>query len=165
MLLEVILIPKKDNRVITPMETPGFAWRVALSILVIFGMVVFLILWLLFYAGDFNVYQNIAMALVSILIGIAILGAAWASWGIRYGYRHHKDGEKDHSQCMKGCESKGHFHGCGGCGGAAYGLGFVGALVYYLTTATTLLGVVIGILKAIFWPAFIVYGLLKLLGM
>ena len=60
---------------------------------------------------------------------------------------------------MKGCM-------CGhGSGGAFYGLGFLGALVYYLTTATSILGGFIGLLKAIVWPAFVVYGLLKFLGM
>lgn len=54
---------------------------------------------------------------------------------------------------------------CHGSGGAFYGLGFIGALVYYLTTATSLLGGVIGFLKALVWPAFLVYGLLKFLGM
>jgi hypothetical protein len=53
---------------------------------------------------------------------------------------------------------------CHGCGSAMYGLGFIGALVYYLTTATTLLAGVIGFLKALVWPAFLVYGLLKFLG-
>ena len=56
-------------------------------------------------------------------------------------------------------------HVCHGSGGAIYGLGFLGALVYYVTTATSLLAGIIGVLKAIFWPAFLVYGLLKFLGM
>ncbi|HMA05417.1 MAG TPA: hypothetical protein VKO45_05765 [Methanomicrobiales archaeon] len=54
---------------------------------------------------------------------------------------------------------------CHGSGGAMYGLGFIGALVYYLTTATSLLGGFIGFLKALVWPAFLVYGVLKFLGM
>ncbi|HXX54987.1 MAG TPA: hypothetical protein VEI81_02710 [Methanoregula sp.] len=53
---------------------------------------------------------------------------------------------------------------CHGSGGALYGLGFLGALWYYLTTATSLLGGVLGVIKAILWPAFLVYGLLKFLG-
>jgi hypothetical protein len=57
-----------------------------------------------------------------------------------------------------------HWHGCG-CGGAIYGLGFLGALVYYLTTATSLWGGFIGLLKAIVWPAFLVYGIMKFMGM
>jgi len=62
------------------------------------------------------------------------------------------------------CNWKGHMH-CHGCGGALYGLGFLGALWYYLTTATSLLAGFIGLLKAIVWPAFLVYGVLKFLGM
>jgi hypothetical protein len=52
-----------------------------------------------------------------------------------------------------------------GCGGAIYGLGFIGALVYYLTTATSIWGGCIGLLKAIVWPAFLVYGIMKFTGM
>jgi hypothetical protein len=48
---------------------------------------------------------------------------------------------------------------------AVYGLGFLGALVYYLQHATTLLGGLFGILQAILWPAFVVYRLLGFLGM
>jgi len=54
---------------------------------------------------------------------------------------------------------------CHGTGGALYGLGFLGALVYYLTTATSLLAGFLGFLKALVWPAFLVYGVLKFLGM
>ncbi|HVN65397.1 MAG TPA: hypothetical protein VMT31_02140 [Methanomicrobiales archaeon] len=72
-------------------------------------------------------------------------------------------------QCTKDwhdfkCNMKGHMH-CHGCGSAIYGLGFMGALVYYLTTATSLLGGFIGFLKALVWPAFLVFGVLKFLGM
>ncbi|MEI6058667.1 MAG: hypothetical protein WCP89_02750 [archaeon] len=51
-----------------------------------------------------------------------------------------------------------------GTGGAVYGLGFIGALVYYISTATTFMMGFLGVLKAIVWPAFLVYGLLKLIG-
>lgn len=87
----MIFIPRRNNSVPTPMETPGFAWRVSLSIIVVFGWFIFLILWLLFYAGGFNVYQNLAVILVSILVGIAILAASWTSWGIKYGYKYHNE--------------------------------------------------------------------------
>ena len=53
----------------------------------------------------------------------------------------------------------------GGGGGAVYGLGFVGALVYYLGHAANFWGAVIGVLKAIVWPAFLVYKLLEFLKM
>lgn len=51
------------------------------------------------------------------------------------------------------------------CGGAVYGLGFIGSLIYFLSTATGFWVGVLGILKALVWPAYIVYGLLKFLGM
>jgi len=62
----------------------GMHWRVALSIITFFGWIIFLILWLFFYAGSYNVYQNIAIFIVSLLAFIAVNGAAWASWGMRY---------------------------------------------------------------------------------
>ena len=50
-------------------------------------------------------------------------------------------------------------------GGAFYGLGMVGALVYYLQMANGLGEVLLGILKAIVWPALLSYRLLQFLGM
>jgi len=59
---------------------------------------------------------------------------------------------------------KRHLHGHR-CGSAGYGLGFIGAAVYYISTATGFWMGVLGLLKALVWPAFLVYGLLKVLGM
>ncbi|MFA5358406.1 MAG: hypothetical protein WC310_01130 [Patescibacteria group bacterium] len=50
-------------------------------------------------------------------------------------------------------------------GGAAYGLGLIGAAIYYISTATSFWLGVLGFLKALVWPAFLVYGLLKFLAM
>ena len=47
---------------------------------------------------------------------------------------------------------------------AVYGLGFIGALVYYISTATGFWLGVLGVLKAIVWPAFFVFELFKFLG-
>jgi hypothetical protein len=44
--------------------------------------------------------------------------------------------------------------------GAVYGLGLIGALVYYLQHATTFGDGAFGILKAIVWPALLIYRLL-----
>ncbi|MFH1585140.1 MAG: hypothetical protein ABIB79_00040 [archaeon] len=52
-----------------------------------------------------------------------------------------------------------------GCSGAGYGLGFIGALVYYISSATGFWDGVLGVLKAMFWPAFLIYELMKYLGM
>jgi hypothetical protein len=51
-----------------------------------------------------------------------------------------------------------------GSGGAVYGLGFVGAAIYYVSNSTTFWMGVLGILKALVWPAFLVYEVLKLVG-
>ena len=40
----------------------------------------------------------------------------------------------------------------GGSGGALYGMGLIGALVYYLQSATTFGEGVMGLIKAIVWP-------------
>ena len=50
-------------------------------------------------------------------------------------------------------------------GFAFYGLGFIGAAIYFIGQATTFWLGVLGFLKAIVWPAFMVYGLLKYLGL
>lgn len=49
-------------------------------------------------------------------------------------------------------------------GGAVYGLGLIGAAVYYISAAGTFWLGVLGFLKALVWPAFAVYELLKFIG-
>jgi hypothetical protein len=49
--------------------------------------------------------------------------------------------------------------------GAVYGLGMIGAAVYYISVATGFWMGVLGFLKAIVWPAFLVYEALKQLAM
>lgn len=51
-----------------------------------------------------------------------------------------------------------------GCGGAFYLLGFLGSAYYYISTATGLWGGVVGLFKAIVWPAFLVFELLTFVG-
>lgn len=48
-------------------------------------------------------------------------------------------------------------HKKSGGGGAVYGLGFVGALFYFLQDLNSFSQLFWGILKAIVWPAIIVY--------
>lgn len=50
-----------------------------------------------------------------------------------------------------------------GGSGVIYGLGIFGALFYFLQNATDFVSVVIGIGKAIFWPAFAVFKVLAIL--
>ena len=57
---------------------------------------------------------------------------------------------------------KGNNMGGAGAGAPVYGLGVIGAAVYYVKAATTFGGVVVGLLKALVWPAFLVYKVLGL---
>ena len=70
------------------MRTPGWHWRISLSIIMGVGWLVFLILWLFFYAENFSVYQNIAIFIVSLLVVGGVLGAAWAPWGMRHSRKY-----------------------------------------------------------------------------
>jgi hypothetical protein len=49
--------------------------------------------------------------------------------------------------------------------GAIYGLGFIGAAVYFISNATGFWMGVLGFLKALVWPAFLVYEAMKQMGM
>lgn len=52
-----------------------------------------------------------------------------------------------------------------GISGGMYGLGFIGALIYFISNAISFWGGVIGFFKALVWPAFLVYGLFEYIGM
>ena len=47
---------------------------------------------------------------------------------------------------------------------AVYGFGFIGAAIYFISTATGFWMGVLGFLKAIVWPAFLVYEAFKYLA-
>jgi hypothetical protein len=47
---------------------------------------------------------------------------------------------------------------------AVYGLGFIGAAIYYISHAAGFWHGVLGFLKALVWPAFLVYQALKAVG-
>ena len=69
---------------------------------------------------------------------------------------------------MKNLANKRGMHNVGGhchSAGAVYGLGFIGAAIYYISNSDGFWMGVLGFLKALVWPAFLVYGLLKSLGM
>ena len=52
-------------------------------------------------------------------------------------------------------------HGCG----AFYGLGTIGAFVYYMQNAHSAAEILLGIIKTIIWPALLIHRLLEYLGM
>lgn len=59
------------------------------------------------------------------------------------------------------CSCKG---GGDGVAGFAYFLGVIGAMVYYVSTASSFWMGVVGVLKALVWPAFLVFELMRMLG-
>jgi hypothetical protein len=66
---------------------------------------------------------------------------------------------------MKEEKTKNKYRGAGAGCGAVYGLGFIGAVVYYIQNSPTFMDGVIGVLKAMVWPAFLIYRVLSLLKM
>ena len=67
----------------------GFRWRVWVSIIVALGVIIFLIYWFWILAEPYDIYQNIAIFIVSFLIAGGILAAMWAPWGMTHGPEHH----------------------------------------------------------------------------
>lgn len=51
-----------------------------------------------------------------------------------------------------------------GTNNAVYGLGLIGAAIYFISQASGFWMGVVGLLKALLWPAFLVYEALKSLG-
>lgn len=83
---------------------------------------------------------------------------SWDKIGKMIGSKVDKEFKNKKGQEDSCCKPRMHH----GCGGAIYGLGFIGAAIYYISTATGFWNGVYGVLKAIVWPAMLVY---KLLGM
>lgn len=68
--------------------------------------------------------------------------------------------ENKHSdrKCRKGV-------GGGGASGAIYGLGFIGAAVFFIQHANSFGAGIWGVLKALVWPALLVYKALEVFKM
>lgn len=52
----------------------------------------------------------------------------------------------------------------GGSMGCVYGLGVIGSAVYYIANATGFWNGVLGVLKAVVWPAIVSFEFLKFVG-
>jgi len=86
--------------------------------------------------------------------------ATWDEIGKAIGSKIEKECDGEKKPWFSNCCSS-----ATGSGGAIYGLGFLGALVYFITTAPDFWAAVIGVIKAIFWPGVLAYGALKFFGM
>jgi type VI protein secretion system component VasK len=75
-------------------KTKGFKWRLWLSLILAFFLIIFLIVWFWYYAEPYTWYQNIAILIVSVLIIGGVLGASWTPWGMKYGYKFDESDEK-----------------------------------------------------------------------
>ena len=53
---------------------------------------------------------------------------------------------------------------CNAQTGAVYGIGLIGASVYFISNAVGFWMIVLGILKALVWPGILVFEALKSLG-
>lgn len=65
----------------------------------------------------------------------------------------------------KGCKEEGHKCKCHHHCDTVYWMGFLGAVIYYISNATGFWNGCLGILKAFLWPAFLVFEVLVKLGM
>ncbi len=77
--------PTATSSAITgPRPSTGMGWRVAVSVVSVFGLVSFLLLYAAFWAAPYSLLQSIVVVIVALLVFVAANGAAWASWGMRH---------------------------------------------------------------------------------
>ncbi|MFT4309040.1 MAG: hypothetical protein ACMXYL_00975 [Candidatus Woesearchaeota archaeon] len=86
--------------------------------------------------------------------------ASWEEIGSAIGSKIEKEFKDEGLKC---CKMKANVS-ADGMSSAIYGLGFLGAAIYYISTATSFWMGVLGVLKALLWPGFLVYELLRMLG-
>jgi len=61
----------------------NFTGRIVLSIVLASTWLIFLILWLFFFATNYNIYQNIAIFLISVILEGTLQAVTWIPWGIK----------------------------------------------------------------------------------
>jgi len=72
---------------------PG--WRIPYSVITSVGWLIFLILWLAFYASSYTIYQNIAIVIASTIILFFLIGGVWMLWVFRMMSQQQCDMVKD----------------------------------------------------------------------
>jgi hypothetical protein len=71
--------------------------------------------------------------------------------------------KEEMKDCCKGMHCHHHHHRGGGAGGGLYFFGLLGAAFYFLQHAVTSSDYVWGILKAIVWPALLIFKVFTML--
>jgi RsiW-degrading membrane proteinase PrsW (M82 family) len=84
------LMTEEEKKIVPP----GLNSRVAASIIIVFAWLIYAIVHVVFLWERFSTIQNIAMLIISFLLGVAILGAMWTSWGIKIS-REYASSEED----------------------------------------------------------------------
>jgi hypothetical protein len=80
-----------ENTECCPKDTKGLSWRVSLSIAAGVGWLVFLIIWLFFYAMNYSWEKNLAIIMLSIIVVGLILGGPWSIWWFRHQSKKEKE--------------------------------------------------------------------------
>ena len=73
-----------DIETLKKMNSLGMAWRASVSAISALSWLGFFILWLAFYAGDYNAYENIAIIILSVVVFVALNVAVWVPFGIKF---------------------------------------------------------------------------------
>jgi len=58
--------------------------KIYASIAVAFGWLLFLALWLFYYATSFSILQNIAIFLMSLVVAAILLILLWLPWALKH---------------------------------------------------------------------------------
>jgi hypothetical protein len=62
----------------------GMGWRISLSILTAVAWMAFIIAWLFFLAGDYSIWENLGLVILSLAILVGVNAAVWVPFGMRY---------------------------------------------------------------------------------
>jgi cytosine/uracil/thiamine/allantoin permease len=95
LILDHFIIMSEEEGKVFP---PGLGPRVAFSVIIVFAWLIYAIIHVVFLWKYFSTVQNIALLVIAFLLGLAILGAMWASWGIKISKDFAEFGKKPQSQ-------------------------------------------------------------------
>jgi hypothetical protein len=75
-----------------PMEVKDAGWRMPASVLIGVGWLVFVIIWLFFYASGYSIWKNLGVLFASLVIVISLEAALWIGFGMRMGQARSAEG-------------------------------------------------------------------------